>query len=328
MGISDYFYYRMINGVKKVRDSGDVGVPCTTDLIKADENAELNFIVLGDPQVSAFSPIRGARLFSACRDISNMKGRLDALIAVGDLTEFGFMCEYRFTSYLFSLIGDKYDRFLCMPGNHDVRLRGYNRQLHIFRDFIRSVKETDELREGCYSYSCFINGYKFIIMGTDFSTFEGAYISDKQLRWLECEIKSAQDGKPIFIFNHQTLRHTNGLPKTFIGNGKWRGSIGMQSDKVRAVFEKYNNIVFITGHLHYSTCEYTFEDCGSFKAISVPTVGVNNHGKFDKEGQSFVFSVYKDRIVARSRLFTQGKYVGNSVKNGIIEIELPSGIHN
>ena len=79
-------------------------------------------------------------------------------------------------------------------------------------------------------------------------------------------------------------------------------------------------MIFLTGHLHYGTSEYAFEDCGAFKALSVPTVGVVNHGDVTADAQGYVLSVYNDHITARARVFGEGRYVDASVPNACIEI--------
>ena len=105
------------------------------------------------------------------------------------------------------------------------------------------------------------------------------------------------------------------------GKGKCRGSVGWDSDKLRAVFEKFNNVIYITGHLHYGTSAYNYEDCGAFKAVNVPTVGVLNHGECSVNSQGFIFSVYEDRIIIRARAFADGEYI-ECVDNSVINIEI------
>ncbi len=122
------------------------------------------------------------------------------------------------------------------------------------------------------------------------------------------------------MLNHQALAHTNGLPITWLGKGDFRGTVGGQSDRIRAIFEKYKNVYYITGHLHYGTSKYNFEDYGAFKALSVPTVGVINHGDFPADAQGYIVSVYEDKIILRSRVFGEGRYVDPSYPGGYFEV--------
>ena len=316
-------YKKMAKVLCEREQKGEIAIPDKETPIEIDENADLTFVVFGDSQVSNYMYARQCSFYSACLDIKNMKEPLDALIIAGDIAENGMKCEYDTTSRILNDISDNFRSFIACPGNHDVRLRPYKKQRRRFTSFVGSVRSEIKMPEDSYSFSCEINGYKFIVMGTDFSTFEGAYISKKQLSWLEGEIASTQGtGKPVFVINHQALKNTNGLPDVWQGFGNWRGSIGWQSKKVRAVFEKFNNVVFITGHLHYGTNKHSYEDCGSFKSVSVQTVSANNHGETNDLSQGMVFSVYGNKVVVRARKFGQGKYYDENTPNHMFEIEI------
>jgi 3',5'-cyclic AMP phosphodiesterase CpdA len=226
-----------------------------------------------------------------------------------------------------------FDDFLCrlakrnlqvfaISGNHDIRLRSYKKQLKIFNEFLAGLNGGIVGSSNHYYFSMDIKGYKFIILGADRTAFEASYISTAQLEFLESELKSADKTKPVFVLNHQPLRFTNGLPATWLGKGSWRGHVGRQSDSIREIFERYGNIFYITGHLHFGTSRYNFEDYGSFKALSLPTIGVLNHGAFSHNAQGYIISVYDDCVILKSRLFRQGKYCPRDVENSYIKIAI------
>lgn len=300
-----------------------VPTPDTNNPIEIDEDALLTFVAWGDPQVSVLSPLRSARLSAACKDIENVKGKLDAILLLGDITEYGKKCEYQMVSDILNSVNSKFEHLIGITGNHDIRLRPYRKQVRRFNKFIFSIKGGCVGPDKHYYFSKEINGVKFIIMGADRASFESAHIGNAQLKWLDSEIKDAADRNiPALVLNHQTLDRTNGLPVTWLGKGDWRGSVGKQSDKIKEIFEKYTNVFFITGHLHYGVSEYNFQDCGKFKSLSVPTVGVLNHGKFSHNSQGYVVSVYKDKIVGRARLFGKGEWVDDSVPNAKFEFQI------
>lgn len=318
MSISNYLYGRMEKGLQMILSKDGETFKSDFSPIKKDKNANLTFAVWGDPQVSFISPLRSARVYRAVVDLKNADS-LDALVLCGDITEYGAKCEYKFVKRLLDEAGEGARRIFAVTGNHDVRLRNYKKQVKRFQNFISSLNKGDTDFGDSYYYTRDINGYRFIMMGTDRSTFEAAYISDMQLKKLKEDILSAPKDKPIFVFNHQTLKRTNGLPKTFLGKGKWRGSVGRESEKLKNVLSVRKNVFYITGHLHYCTSEYTYEDCGNFKALSVPTVGVINHGEFKDMTQGYVISVYEDKVIMRSRIFGEGKYTEEGVPNSYIE---------
>lgn len=321
MGLTEFLYSNMEKGLSKNIIDNCLSKNDGYAPVKKDENARLTFAVWGDPQISCLSPLRSARVHAAVQDIKNAD-RLDALVLCGDITEYGTKAEYKFTKRLLDEIGDGVKTIFAVPGNHDVRLRNYKKQVNRFQKFVSSVKHGDTDLSDSYYYTRDVNGYRFIMMGTDRSTFEAAYIRTSQLERLKNDILSAPQDKPVFVFNHQALKHTNGLPVTFLGKGKWRGSVGMESEKLRKVLSVRANVYYITGHLHYCTSEYTFEDLGNIKSLSVPTVGVINHGAVKKMTQGFVISVYDDKVIMRSRVFGNGEYIPNFMPGAYTEIKI------
>ncbi len=322
--ISDFIYKKvMIPGLSKLVNENvapryEKGEPITVD-----EGARLSFIVWGDPQISFISPLRSARVYAAARDLKHIRGTLDALVLAGDIAEYGTWAEYLMMHRLLEGVEDKFSSFFSVSGNHDVRLKRYKKQLKKFNEFIDLFKNGIHGGSEHYYFSHDINGYKFIFMGADKTSFEASYIGEGQLDWLDRELKeNEKTGKPAFVFNHQPLRRTNGLPDAWLGNGDWRGDIGAQSDKVKDIFEKYNNIIFITGHLHYGTSAYNYQDLGKIKAVSVPTVGVINHGDNSTPSQGFIFSVYDDKITVKARYHGEGRFMGEEIVNREFIIEL------
>lgn len=303
---------------------GTVSLPSADTPLTVDENAALSFAVWGDCQVSNYMYKRQANLYSACADLRNTVGKLDALVLVGDIAENGMQSEYDTVRDMLNSASGAYGHFLCLPGNHDIRLKAFDLQHKRFSNFIGSVNGSVPLENDRYYYSYEINGYKFIVTSTDKTVFEEAHISDAQLDFIDREIASTKGtGKPVFVFAHQPLKNTHGLPGTWNAPEIFNaGSIGKQSDKLRAIFEKYDNVVFITGHLHTGTGEYTYEDYGSFKAFNVQSICAENDKGLDSDAQGLVFSVYPDKITVRSRVFGEGKYVDESVKNAYVEIPL------
>ena len=318
--ISDFFYKNMVRALSKVIDGGSIPFPDGSEPIVADDSADLNIIAFGDPQISALSPLRSARFAAAVRDIEQAKGDFDALILAGDIAEYGAWCEYKMTAKLLESVTKRFDKIFIATGNHDIRIRNFKKQLKRFNDFIALLPNGECHGEEKYYFSREIKGYKFIMLGADTNAFEDTYLSDEQLVWLDRELSENDGGKPVFVINHQPLKNTNGLPYTWMGKGDWRGSVGAQSDRLKEIFERHEKIVYITGHLHFGISKYNYEDYGSYKALSLPTVGVLNHGDNDKFSQGYVLTVKGDRITARARAFGEGRYYGEDTENSTVEI--------
>ena len=301
---------------------GIVSVPNQDTPVDIDENADLTFVAWGDPQVSNYMFRREASLSAACADIANTNGTYDALILAGDIAENGLESEYKTVADMLNPLSDKVNNFIFAAGNHDTRLKLYSLQTKRFASFAKSVKNAVVPSAKSYNYSCEVNGYKFVVMGSDNSGFESCFISDEQLRWLDSEIASSQD-KPVFVINHQPLKETHGLPGTWNSPEFMnRGSAGKQSDQIKAILNKYSNVVYICGHLHSGTGEYSYEKIDNFHSFCLQTIGAGNADGLENDTQGYVFEVYGNKVVARARLFGEGKWVDESVPNAVVEIEV------
>ncbi len=288
-----------------------------------DENAKLNLVLWGDPQISPFAPERLQRLRAACATLAAAPGRADVLALTGDVAEFGRKPEYAAVTAALNAAAGKVGTILCVSGNHDVRLRPYRRQLKVFNDFLSGVKNARKGGNDRYWFACGANGYPLLCMGTDKTAFEGTRLSDRQLTWLEARLFEAQKaGLPAFVFNHQPLRKTNGLPETWLGKGDWRGSVGWESDRLRRVLEGHGPVFYCTGHLHYGITGFHYERSGHLQMISAPPVGCANHGPKGTPGQGLVLSVYDGHAVLRGAHFVNGTFMDETAPGAVCRIDL------
>ena len=288
--------------------------PSTADPIKVldESKVELAFVTWGDPQVSNYLFEREPRFRAATEDVANAASDLDALLIVGDIAENGLKEEYEVVSN--HLKGTGVDNYIMAVGNHDVRLRSYKQVVNRFTAFqndLNTVAESD-LTIDKLNYTYEINGYTFVVMGTDKSVFEESYISDEQLTWLDETLSAeAVGGKPVFVILHQPLKKTHGLPTTW-GNGtnENAGHVGEQSDALYEIMNKYSNVILITGHLHTGLGQYSYEKIGNIHGVNVPsTTIVNKDGDYNEPATGYVTEVYSDKVVFRARDFGKGVYV-------------------
>ena len=163
-------------------------------------------------------------------DLANSKNRFDAVLMAGDIAEYGRNKEYKRFFRVFDNFKNDYKLFITM-GNHDVRFTfGKNQKI-----IMKKVEEYLGIKtNGKSFYSYDINGYTFIVIGTEKRVLEKAHITKEQIDFLDKELKRAtKDGKPAFVMCHQAFAETHGLPEV------WKtGDMGEQNDDVRAVMEK------------------------------------------------------------------------------------------
>lgn len=288
---------------------GNFAAPPTDDPITAvnPDEVQLTFNVVGDTQVNVMT-YNKIYLDLTLQDINNAVTKQDAFMIVGDITENSFDEEWQMvreylTAYNYG------ENLLLATGNHDIRLFSAKAATERFTSF---TNEFNDFEIDAQHYSYEINGYRFIVMGSDGYAFEEANISDEQVEWLDAELAEATaEGMPAFVILHQPLKDTHGLPLTW-GDGKNAnaGHVGDQSDAIRAVLTKYENVVLITGHLHTGFGQYSYEYIDGVHAVNVPGAGKNNKdGDYCEFSTGYSVEVYEDEILFRARDYAKGTYV-------------------
>ena len=263
-------------------------------------NCKMSFVALADTHLrdTAFQP----HLFSnGLADIDNAETPFDALIIAGDISEFGDGPSYAVTWAALdnSEIGKK--PVLLATGNHDIRL-AYEYQTNLIME--RNEKALGiEIDKPYYSYE--VEGYKFIVMGSDTWEFEKAGISKEQLEFIDTELAEA-NGKPAFVVCHQALAETHGLPEV------WKnGDLGKDSAAVKEVLMKHKNVFFLNGHLHDGVYEKSLEIFDAEKgvySINLPAFGKeNDYGKFLQNGLGAYVEIYDESVIFTSRDFARGE---------------------
>ena len=238
-------------------------------------------------------------------DAEKSKADYDALLMAGDIPDYGFRSEYnRFFDVL-----DKqtiFPKLLVTMGNHDARFI-FKRNVHdIIMKKVSRYLGIDT--KGKTYYSVDIKGYTFVVIGTEKKMLEKASLTKKQIDFLDRELeRGTKDGKPVFVMCHQAFKDTHGLPEV------WKtGDMGLESDEVRAVMEKYKNVFFINGHLHGGIFEKTLEVLNQENyvySLSVPGYRKENNFGITDCGTGYYAEVYDDKVVFTARKFISGEYI-------------------
>ena len=287
--------------------------PATDDIIKAkdEENVRMTFAAWADPQVSNYIFEREPYFRAAGDDLKNAEGKVDALLIAGDIAENGLQCEY---DLVYDDIFDSgVDNYIMATGNHDVRLRKYSETVERFTGFMNRLNENagNTVSVDALHYTYDVNGYTFIVMGTDRTEFEEAYFNDEQLNWLDQTLSEVTaTGKPAFVVIHQTLKNMHGLPDTWNSPFDWAGSVGVNSDQLYEIMNRYDNVIMISGHLHTGFGQYTYEMAGKVHSVNLPSIAIDNmDGACNDNGIGYMVEVYDHEVLFRARNFSQGKYL-------------------
>ncbi len=259
-------------------------------------------------------------------DMENAESRLDALVLAGDMTDHALAGEYALLAEAFSKYNPS-DNIILSIGNHDTwnnEIDSDDRFPESERLFIEYSKIISDRELEKVYYSTEINGYKFIVMSSEGDN-TAAYITDKQLMWLDSELtKATAENKPAFVISHWPLENTHGLPGSW-GDDPEDGTFkDNRSKDVKAVLEKYENVFLISGHIHNGFANslerknYSFstvEKYGSICSVNLPSyMYVGSRGTV-ANGTGLVVEVYDDEVVIRARSFTAGVWYTNYVYN-------------
>ncbi len=250
---------------------------------------------------------------SGIAGISRSAVPVDALVMAGDITNSAAKVEYTNLNR-FMATYNKAVHIIPEMGNHDSRgtsiYPDFEEASEFFRDFctVQGI-ETDK-----NYYSTIVNGYYFIVMGTEALLQNNAYISDEQLRWLDETITLAEkSGKPVFIINHQPLSGTGDMDTS----SKNSGCVGEASDEIRSILLRHAQggtvLLYVSGHLHSDLCDGTFDSEGSVYYLNLPAFLYSYGG-----GCGFAMEVYENRILLRARNYITGEWM----TDGTYEISL------
>ncbi|WP_288060093.1 metallophosphoesterase family protein [Thomasclavelia cocleata] len=184
------------------------------------EKPNISFFALSDTHVEA----EGSQtktyegLEDALSDIIEINPDNSALVIPGDLTNNGLESEYE---AVYGLI-DKYQQVgqpMLAMGNHDVRWLCSSGDRNPASPTVPTCKPgtspfdsrylkfnqkyMGDVLEGQLYFDQWIDGYHFITLNTEQDLKDKAYLSEKQLLWLDNTLaKNADKNKPIFIKIH------------------------------------------------------------------------------------------------------------------------------
>ena len=278
------------------------------------ENVKLTFATMSDIHLTD-SSFRRMMLELGLADLNDSEYMLDALCLVGDNTDHGYIEQYENLKMAFSKYTPAKTINMVM-GNHDTWTEDDGTKLaHEY--YYKYNKEITGVDTDNVYFSRTINGYHIINICSEMD-YTSAYISDEQLSWLDGELeKASRDNLPIFVFSHWPINNTHGLPGTWeIGvTEPMAGGLGLQSDAVDAILQKYQNVFYITGHVHSGfTNDFTgniykynsVEKHGNITCVNLPCYMYFSYKGVVVDGTGYVFEVYDNKVEIRARNYIAG----------------------
>lgn len=282
------------------------------------EEAKAVFALIADPQVSNYLLDRIPVFKAATEDLHNAECKLDAIIGVGDIAENGLEAEYQLVN---DYLGGIDTRYIMATGNHDIRLRLYCQSVKTFCKFANTLNGDKSMES--FHFSERVNGYKVIVLGSDKTKFEEAYISPEQLRWLDSEI-AAENGNPVFVILHQPLKDSHNVQNAWNSNDDTAGTVGAQSDDIKAILSSYDNVFLISGHLHSGFGPDSYNNIDGIHSINLPSMTIDNmDGTYNNSGTGYILEIYEDQVIFRARDMANGTWVAETTGDPSYDIVIP-----
>ena len=273
------------------------------------EEILLNVAMISDIHIDCTLPMGQIFMGLGLKDMAKNNTPNDALLIAGDLTNYGDI-KSAATFYEILKAFSPAEDWVVAPGNHDI---GHNEDYT--HDQVRkwlvdyNNKYTGAENENIY-FSKEIKGYTFIVLCDESEdNWDGCDISDKQIKFLDNQLKKAtKNGKPAFVVCHWPLPYTNGQELVYEDSGL----DGEFAEKVRTTLEKYNNVFFISGHMHKGINGEPFRDVFGFSSVetidgvtyvNLPSYGIANRYGIPWNGMGMQMEVYENEIVFRPRRY-------------------------
>ena len=282
---------------------------------KNEKALRLSFATLSDSHLTGVGVARMNMLSQGFRDLD---GKVDAIVAVGDMTNHGERNQYQnFYSCVEKNI--KSSKFIPVVGNHDTWTTGKDEENPTY-EFLKAYNEYSGKNLTKAYYTEKVGGYTFIVLATEADN-TSAYLSEKQISWLDSELeKATEGGKPVFVLCHWPLDGTCGQTEIDPEHG-----MGAQSAEVQAVLEKYKNVFYFSGHLHAGLRgelsnkifgHQSVETINGVHYINLPSfmfpntrsLTTNNGGNI-LPGCGYIAEVYENEVVLRARNYPLGFYM-------------------
>lgn len=281
------------------------------------EGCNASFAVISDIHMKN-NAIRQSVFELGLADMEAAVDRLDAVVFNGDTTEQGEIAMWQRIADSVAAY-DFTDNLIIVEGNHDSRGPVPGDLEATKQHFIKVNKEISGRDITEVYYSTTIGGYPAIILGSEGnSTY--ADVSQAQIDWFAAEMgKASQTGKPIFVFFHQSINGTHGLPYTWDmkeTDDPAKGGIGKASDDIFNIIKQYNNVFYISGHIHTGFTkednEYiqSVEKHDGYTLINLPSYMYMDVKRGDHIpcGTGYVVEIYDNQVLLRARNFTTGTW--------------------
>ncbi len=280
---------------------------------KNPDEALLNVSIISDTHLDARFPGGKLNLERGLRDMNKFDN--DAIVHVGDITNYGDEASVK---YFYDIMRDTCDaeNWVVATGNHEIGHPEEFTNEEARQNFIKYHNEyTGQGIENAY-YSIDVDGYTFIVLcDQSEDNWDSCDIYEDQVAFLDAELaRGTAEGKPVFVVCHVPVEGANGQDIIYEDGG-----LDEYSDVVKSTMEKYENVFFISGHVHTGINGYISKELFDVSCVetengvtyvNLPTYGIVNRYGIPWNGMGFQMEVYEDEVIFRARKFNTSRWYG------------------
>ena len=269
--------------------------------VKDPASCKLNFSILSDVHMEGNNNAR-YKVFAHClQNVKKNKSGNDAVVFLGDNTMNGHSFEHMlFCGTVSRVLGDQ--KSLIALGNHDIgNGEGDYAQLQQrWYDYTEAF--FDKKLTTPYYYDV-IDGYYFIVLGTEEHSSNTMEMSDDQLEWLRFTLEDAdRSGKPVFVFSHHPERASYRIDPEY----------AYTLTNILTAYAEDHDLFYFSGHTHRPLTRSSFSSYYNFPEISLPRVteltGDKDNEVYSGTGYGVEVEVYENEVVVRGRNFYTGEW--------------------
>ena len=285
---------------------------------RAQDGCTASFAVISDTHLKD-NAFREGVLELGLLDMASAEEKLDALVFDGDITDHGAIEMW--DGFAESMAKyDSAEQYVLVAGNHDTWGPVDGDLDSVKNTFIEYNKKVSDRDVSEMYYTTKIGDCTAIVLGSE-GDHTYATISQKQIDWFAAEMaKASKSGLPIFVFCHQPINETHGLPYTWDMDKTDEpdtGGIGEASDAIFNIIKQYKNVFYISGHIHTGFSKdqllsnaLSVEKYDGYTLVNAPCYMYPDvvRGGNVTNGTGYIFEVYNDEVLIRARNFSTGTW--------------------
>lgn len=269
-----------------------------------------SFQVISDVHIKSdnLTEANAVNMIAGLNDIKALDPDTLGIMNLGDFTQSGTEAQYDGMYEImdrYSPVSD--DQIMITLGNHDVRGNNsadWNKDETVISKYWPTAKALYLERNARYMpdtdgrlyFDRWLGGYHFIAINTENGIKDAMYLTDEQLEWLDRTLaENASPDKPIFVMGHNALKDTH-----------WRSNIlndfGNQDGRVKEIFAKYPQVIYMSGHIHNGFGVVEAIDRGYGTMVDLPSYNDSENG-VTETGTGYHVKIYDDCVVFKARNF-------------------------